>query len=110
ALGILCRHSEAGCQHHPEQCSRSSRNNCCGNSDDVSRSYRGSHGCTQRSEAAHLAYTALFVLDHVLQRLGQLSELQHAQSDGQIDTCTHYEYDEWYSPYDTIDPYKEICE
>lgn len=63
------------------------------------------HGSTESSEAAHLAYAVFLILHHVLERFSQLSELKNAKPCGQIDSRTHYEYDQRDAPDQVVNRY-----
>ena len=83
-LCIFRCHSEAGCDYHPENRTRSSRNHCCCNSYNVSRTDGCRQGCAKSRKARYLSAAACFVVHHILQCLPKLPELQNPEPAGEI--------------------------
>ena len=98
ALGILGGHAEEGGDQHPEQSAGAAGGNGGGHADDVAGADGGGKGGTQSAEARDLTFAPLFVLDHELQGLAQVSHLEEPDPEGQPHAAGDDQNDQRYAP------------
>ena len=67
AFGIFGRHTEQGCDLHPEQSTRTAGCDCRSNADDITGTDRCRQSRTESTKTGDFTLAFLFILDHEFQ-------------------------------------------
>ena len=108
ALSIFGRHTEQGCDLHPEQCTRTAGCDCRSNADDITGTDRCRQSRTESTKTGDFTLAFLFILDHEFQCQTDSTYLQSADTKRQPDTAQKNQQDQRKPPYPRINVFDDL--